>query len=189
MLPLVQTLARRLLVGSSTAARPFAFFGHSLGARVGFELARSLRRQGKRLPAHLFVSASPAPQCSAPHERQVHMLPKAAFLAELERRNGIPQEVLAEPELLDLLLPMLRADFTLYETAVYSSEPPLDCPITTFGGEEDHLVSREALAAWREQTVGPFQTAFFAGDHFFLRTAETELLRAIGYALQPYMKE
>jgi medium-chain acyl-[acyl-carrier-protein] hydrolase len=113
------------------------------------------------------------------------MLPKAAFLAELERRNGIPQEVLAEPELLDLLLPMLRADFMLFETAVYSSEPPLATPITAFGGMMDPLVSREALAAWREQTAGPFRTAFFAGDHFFLRTAETELLKAVEMALVP----
>jgi medium-chain acyl-[acyl-carrier-protein] hydrolase len=186
MLPLVQALVRGLPARSEE--RPFAFFGHSLGARVSFELARSLRRQGKRSPAHLFVSACPAPQRSAPHGRPIHALPKTAFLAELERRNGIPEEVLAKPEMLDLLLPMLRADFTVYETAVYSSEPPLECPITAFGGIEDPLVSREALAAWREQTAGLFQTVFFAGDHFFLRTAERELLQAVGQALRPYME-
>jgi medium-chain acyl-[acyl-carrier-protein] hydrolase len=181
MLPLVQALARQL--EASSDERPFAFFGHSLGARLSFELARSLRRQGKPLPAHLFVSACPAPQL--PHGPPFHTLPKSAFLAELERFNGIPAEVLAEPELMDLLLPMLRADFTAYETAVYNSEPPLTCPISAFGGSEDPLVSREALSAWREQAAGPFQISFFSGDHFFLRTAEKELLRAIEMALAP----
>ena len=190
MLALVQALGRGLPVHSderpfAQGAENFGFFGHSLGARVSFELARSLRRQGKSLPGHLFVSACPAPQRSVPHGRPIHTLPKAAFLAELKRRNGIPAEVLAQPELLDLLLPMLRADFTVNETAVYSSEPPLECPITAFGGIEDPLVSREALASWEEQAAGPFQISFFAGDHFFLRTAETQLLQAVEMALSP----
>ncbi|UCC54021.1 MAG: thioesterase, partial [Anaerolineaceae bacterium] len=162
---------------ADSSQRPFAFFGHSLGARVGFEVARSLRRQGKPLPAQLFVSACPAPQL--PSGRPIHMLPKAAFLAELQRRNGIPQEVLAHPELLELLLPMLRADFMVIETAVYRSEPPLNFPITAFGGIEDPIVSRGALEAWEEQTSGPFNMVFFAGDHFFLRTAEDQLLQTI----------
>ena len=124
MLPLVQALARQLRASSDE--RPFAFFGHSLGARLSFELARSLRRQGKPLPAHLFVSACAAPQI--PRERSLHTLPRTAFLAELERFNGIPKAVLAEQELLDLMLPVLRADFTVYETAVYNSEPSLSLP-------------------------------------------------------------
>ncbi len=186
MLTLVQELARHLPADDDE--RPFAFFGHSMGARAAFELARLLRRQGEALPVQLFVSGCPAPQL--PHERPLHILPKAAFLAELKRRGGIPQKMLAKaevfgtlPELLDLLLPIVRADLTVYETAVYSSEPPLACPITAFGGRDDPLVSQEALAAWEEQTAGPFQMSFFAGDHFFLQTAERELLQAVAMAL------
>ena len=175
MLPLVQALARHLPLDG--ADRPFAFFGHSLGARVGFELARSLRRQGRPLPAHLFVSACAAPQL--PLGRPLHMLPKDALLAELQRRNGISPAILAQPELLDLLLPLLRADLKLVETAVYHSEPSLDCAITAFGGIEDPIVSREALQGWGGQTSGPFEMLFFTGDHFFLRTAEGQLLQAI----------
>lgn len=175
MLPLVQALARHLPVDDGE--RPFAFFGHSLGARVGFELARSLRRQGRRLPAHLFASACAAPQL--PLGRPIHALPKDALLAELQRRNGIPQAVMTQPELLDLLLPLLRADLMVVETAVYHSEPALDCAITALGGVEDPIVSREALEAWGEQTSGPFKVVFFAGDHFFLRTAEGQVLQAI----------
>jgi len=180
MLPLIQALARQFPLDSGE--RPFAFFGHSMGARVGFELVRSLRRQGRPLPAHLFVSACAAPQL--PLGRAIHMLPKDVLLAELQRRKGIPQAVLAQPELLDLLLPLLRADLRVVETVVYHSEPALDCAITAFGGLEDPIVSREALEGWGEQTSGPFKTAFIAGDHFFLRTAEGQLLQAIAGALK-----
>jgi medium-chain acyl-[acyl-carrier-protein] hydrolase len=152
-----------------------------MGARVAFELARALRREGEALPAQLFAAACPAPQL--PRERPVYTLPKADLLAELERRGGIPQEVLAEPELLDLLLPVVRADLKLVETSVYRSEPPLACAITAFGGIDDPLVSRAALAAWAEQSAESFAISFFAGDHFFLRTAEKELLHAVAMAL------
>ena len=187
MLPLVQALARHFPEegvenGTDDGKRPFAFFGHSLGARLGFELALSLRRQFKPLPAHLFISACAAPQLR-PDFRSIHALPKSAFLAELERRNGTPQEVFAHPELLDLLLPMLRADFAVYETAVYHSETALTVPISVFGGREDPLVSSAALEAWSEQTTVLFEATYFTGDHFFLRTAEKELLLEISRLL------
>jgi medium-chain acyl-[acyl-carrier-protein] hydrolase len=178
MFALVQILAGQPPLNDS---RPFAFFGHSMGARIAFELARALRRQRQTLPACLLLSACPAPQL--PPRAPVHALPQKAFLAELKRRNGIPAAVLAEPELLDLLLPMVRADLTLYETAVYEEEPPLDCPITTFGGREDPIVPSPALSAWSAQTTGPFQQILLPGDHFFLRTAEGPLLHAIRTAL------
>jgi medium-chain acyl-[acyl-carrier-protein] hydrolase len=97
----------------------------------------------------------------------------------LERRQGIPAEVLAETELLNLLLPMVRADFKLHETAEYHDEPPLACSITTFGGSQDPIVSPEALSAWSVQTAGSFKQLAFPGNHFFLRTTEKQLLHAI----------
>ena len=186
MLPLVQALARNFPQDDSkhwpASDHSFAFFGHSLGARLAFELTRTLRRQSRPLPAHLFLSACPAPQL-LPVTPAIHTLPKSAFLTELQRRNGIPQEVAAHPELMDLLLPMLRADFAVYETAVYRSESPLACPITAFGGNDDPLVSSAALEAWSVQTSGAFQASFFDGDHFYLRTAEGQLLQQIGRIL------
>ena len=187
MLPLVQGLARHFPegdaeTGAKSGGRPFAFFGHSLGARLSFELTLTLRRQLKPLPVHLLVSACSAPQLRL-STRPIHALPKTAFLAELEQRNGTPAAVFAHPELMDLLLPMLRADFTVYETAVYRSEAPLPLPISAFGGREDPLVSSAALEAWSEQTTETFEVTYFAGDHFFLRTAEKELLPAIGRLL------
>jgi medium-chain acyl-[acyl-carrier-protein] hydrolase len=178
--PLVQALAQALV---PLLDKPFAFFGHSLGALVSFELARQLRRQSGVLPAHLFVSADRAPQI--PHrDRLIHALPEAEFLAELRRLNGIPGKVLEEAELMQIMLPVLRADFAVYETYVYSAELPLNCPISTFGGLQDQRVSRGDLEAWRDQTSGSFSLQMFPGDHFFLNTTQPLLLQALSQELR-----
>lgn len=178
--PPIQALAQALV---PLLDKPFAFFGHSLGALVGFELARQLRRQSGVQPVRLFVSADRAPQI--PHrDRPIHALPEAEFLGELRRLNGIPREVLEEAELMQIMLPVLRADFAVYETYVYSSEPPLNCPISTFGGLQDHRVSRGDLEAWRDQTSGSFSLRMFPGDHFFLRTTQPLLLHALSQELR-----
>src|SRR5205814_4666171 len=106
---------------------PCAFFGHSMGALVSFELARYLRRQHGLSPVHLFVSGRRAPQLSDP-DPPIHPLPEAEFLEELRSLKGTPEEVLQNTELLQLLLPLLRADFAVCETYAYAPETPLLCP-------------------------------------------------------------
>jgi medium-chain acyl-[acyl-carrier-protein] hydrolase len=170
-------LALRPLAGDR-----FAFFGHSLGAQVAFELARRLRRRGQPQPLHLFVSASPAPQCPSSHP-PLHTLPREAFIAVLRARHALLDEVLTHQELLDLVLPALLADFTLLETAVYVTEPPLGCPITAFGGAADVQVSAAELAAWSAQTTATFTQRLLPGDHLFLHTNRAELLDEIGRIL------
>lgn len=163
--------------------KPFAFFGHSLGALVGFELAHRLRWQSGVQPVHLFVSAARAPQILSRH-RSIHALPEKEFLAELRRLNGTPRKVLANAELMQILLPVLRADFAAYESYVYSIErPPLGCSISAFGGLQDHRVSRGDLEAWRHQTSAPFSLRMFPGDHFFLSTTEPPLLKTLAQDL------
>ncbi|MGD0207572.1 MAG: alpha/beta fold hydrolase [Verrucomicrobiota bacterium] len=178
--PLVQTLAQALV---PLLDKPFAFFGHSLGALVGFELARQLRRHSGVQPVRLFVSAARAPQI--PHrDRPIHALPEGEFLAELRRLNGIPGKVLEEVELMQIMLPVLRADFAVYETYVYPTEPSLHCPISTFGGLQDQRVSRGDLEAWRNQTNGSFSLRMFPGDHFFWNTTQPLLLQALSQELR-----
>jgi medium-chain acyl-[acyl-carrier-protein] hydrolase len=157
---------------------PFAFFGHSVGALIGFELARKLRRQNARGPVHLFVSARRAPQIPEPGP-PLHRLPDAAFKDELRRFNGTPEVVLREPELMELFLPLLRADFALLETYVYSNDEPLDCPITAFGGLQDTKATSDELAAWREQTKRDFTLRMFPGGHFYLQNGRSLLLGSI----------
>lgn len=178
--PLVQALAQAL---APLLDKPFAFFGHSLGALISFELARQLRRQSGVQPVRLFVSADRAPQI--PHrDRPIHALPEEEFLAELRRLNGIPGKVLAEAELMQMLLPVLRADFAVYETYVYSIEPPLTCPISTLGGLQDQRVRRGDLEAWRDQTNGSFSLRMFPGDHFYWNTTQPLLLQALSQELR-----
>jgi len=178
--PLVQALAQALV---PLMDKPFAFFGHSLGALVGFELARQLRRQSGVQPVRLFVSADRAPQF--PHrERPMHALPDEEFLVELRRLNGIPGKVLEEVELMRTMLPVLRADLAVCETYVYSTEPPLNCPISTFGGLQDRRVNRGDLEGWREQTSVSFSLRMFPGDHFFWHTTQPLLLQVLSQELR-----
>jgi medium-chain acyl-[acyl-carrier-protein] hydrolase len=163
--------------------KPFAFFGHSMGALISYELARHLRRTGAPLPAHLFVSGHGAPHLPD-RNPPLHALPQAQFVEKLRELNGTPEEVLRHPELLELLIPILRADFAVCETYVHAPEPPLDCPISAFSGLGDEYVNREELEGWREQTTGRFSVRLFPGDHFYLNTARPYLLQALARELE-----
>lgn len=162
---------------------PFAFFGHSMGALLGFEVARQLRRQVNPIPIHLFACSSSAPQ--RPILNPIHTLPEAAFVAELSHRyNAIPQPVLQNSELMQLFLPVLRADLTMLETYVYTNEKPLDCPITVFGGLQDSATSSLNLAEWREQTGSFFTLRMFPGDHFFLHNDKLPFLQVLSQYME-----
>jgi len=180
--PLIQALAQALF---PLLDKPFAFFGHSLGALVSFELARQLRRQYAVQPVRLFISADRAPQIPN-RDPPIHSLSEGEFLVELRRLNGTPREVLEDEELRQIMLPLLRADFAVYETYGYSTEPPLNCPISAFGGSQDHRVSRSDLEAWRDQTSVSFSLRMFPGDHFFLNTTQPPLLGALSQELRGY---
>jgi len=177
--PLVQTAAEALLPHLD---KPFAFFGHSMGALVSFELARQLRKQNSPEPSRLFVSGCFAPNIPDPYP--LHDLPDSEFLEGLRRLNGMPQEALENAELIHLLLPTLRADCTVTETYTYTDRPPLNCPISAFGGLQDHLLSRDDLDGWRQQTTASFSLRMFPGDHFFLQTAQPLLLQILSRELQ-----
>lgn len=159
--------------------KPFAFFGHSLGAIIAFELVRQLRRQNGAQPLRLFVSGSRAPQIPDPYP-PLHHLPDDDFVHEVSvRYQGIPREILENTEMLALLLPALRADFAMSDTYVYGDEAPCACPISCFGGLQDHNSPREHLEAWRRQTGSAFSLNMFEGDHFFLKTARLPLLQTV----------
>lgn len=162
--------------------RPYMFFGHSLGGLVAFELARALRASGSRGPAHLFISAHRAPHLPNPHPEMRH-LDDGPFVDEIKRRyGGIPQAVLDTPDLLQLVLPCLRADFTVFETYQYRDGQPLDIPISAFGGTTDGYVKQDALAEWAAQTSQPFSLRMLPGDHFYLQNERAAVYASIAAA-------
>lgn len=178
--PLIQTLVPLL---KPHLELPFAFFGHSMGALVSFELIRELRRQNCPLPTHLFVSASRAP--GLPDlDPPIHRLPDARLIEKIRQLGGTPEAVLQDTELLEQYLPTLRADFAILETYFYANEDPLNFSITAFGGLEDNKVSQAELAAWQQQTQAEFSLNMFSGGHFFLHKAQSELIKVILAQLQ-----
>ncbi len=158
--------------------RPFAFFGHSMGALLSFELARLLRQQGYPAPKHLFVSAHRAPHLML-DRIPTHNLPEPEFIEEMRRLEGTPEAVLANAELRELVFPALRADFQAIETYQYRHCKPLDCPVTVFGGLQDVDVDIVSLEGWRQFTNKKFKLRMFNGNHFFLYEAQPLILQEV----------
>ena len=165
--------------------RPFALLGHSMGGTLSFELTRLLRRLGLPLPVKLFISACGAPQMPS-LERRSYDLPEPELIEELRRLNGTPSEILANRELLNILLPVIRADFSVCQTYIYTKEPPLDIPITVLRGLSDEDIPEESATAWNEQTTGEFKCFNFPGDHFFCHTEKIRITEIITRELFSY---
>jgi medium-chain acyl-[acyl-carrier-protein] hydrolase len=173
---LVDTLSD--LVGAH-ADLPFALLGHSLGALTAFEVTRSLRRKGLPMPRHLLISG-----CEAPHTRstrqRLHELDDAALLEALDELNGTPAEILREHELMQLLLPAIRADFEFVANYCYRPAAPLDVPITVLAGLADSHVEHINVVNWDAHTAAAYAIHWLPGDHFFIdsqRTAVLDILR------------
>jgi surfactin synthase thioesterase subunit len=161
---------------------PYALYGHSLGSIVAFELARHMTAAGKP-PAHLFVSGRKAPQLQRPH-KDMHKMSDDAFVdAIMQRYGGIPQEVLDEPELLAMMMPMARADIEMYELYAYAPGEQLPCRISTFAGEEDHSHPPAELNAWNEQSVVGCTSSVLPGGHFFINTHKDLFLQRLSQQL------
>lgn len=165
---------------------PFALFGHSMGALLAYELARTLTCVGIS-PRAVFVSAACAPQ-TVTHRTQLHRLPNAALIQELaERYHAVPVEILNDDEAQELFLPALRADLELLETYAHTPGVLLECPIFAFGGKADPEVTSEDLLRWREQTQHAFRVELFPGGHFYLYELQDSFLQALNTALMALM--
>jgi len=166
--------------------KPFVFFGHSMGALIAFELARTLRRKYDHEPRALFVSGCRGPQTPR-SEPITYNLPHDEFIDELIKMDGTPKEVIEHAELMELMIPLLRADFQLVQTYTYLPDAPLRCPITIYGGLQDNHVPRELLPRWKELTSSRCWLHMLPGDHFFVRSSQAQLLKLLTHELQEIM--
>lgn len=176
--PLLERLVAALL--PTLDRGPFAFFGHSLGALLAFEVTRALRRRGAPLPRLLIAAGRAAPSHGGAAHRLSAIADDDQFVRAVQSYyGGIPPALLAERELLALIAPILRADLKLAEHYEYRAEPPLPVPIRAFGGDDDPAVDEQALRDWSAETTAGFGVQRFPGGHFFVQESRGALLRAI----------
>jgi medium-chain acyl-[acyl-carrier-protein] hydrolase len=165
---------------------PYALFGHSMGSLVAFETCRVLAARGAAMPSLLIASGHNAPRV-ARMAQPIHNSPKDTFIAHLRTLGATPPEVFDTPDLLELMLPILRNDFRACETYSPAEPAPLPVPIAVYGGLADKDTNREALFAWQRETSGPCVVRMFPGGHFFINeradhvvsTLERDLIGAL----------
>ncbi|MFC5903001.1 thioesterase II family protein [Streptomyces zhihengii] len=159
--------------------RPYAWFGHSMGALIGYEMCRTLRARGVRPPGLLIASGRRAPHLPS-RQPAVHAAPRRELVDHLRELNGTPAEVLDSAAALSALLPMVRADFAVSETYRWRPGPPLDCPVAVYGGRNDPLATPGELAGWQRHTAADAEVRLFDGGHFFLHEgARDQVLSAL----------
>lgn len=179
---LIQALVPALLPHFT---KPFAFFGHSMGALISFGLAHQLLKQGYPLPEHLFLSAYRAPQI--PNHESLHTASDAALMRKVLELDGTQQAVFENEELRRFLLPLMRTDFSVCETYVHTANHPLERPITVFGGLQDNRAPKTVLEPWQKQTSKAFRLHMLPGGHFFWRSAPQPLLQLLKQELEQYL--
>ncbi|MFJ9679413.1 thioesterase II family protein [Streptomyces sp. NPDC101194] len=177
--PLVEAVAAELL---PVMDGPVAFFGHSCGAMLAFEVARFLHAAGGPEPVHLFLSAQPSPE--AFRERpKLHELSHEDFRAEMVNLGGIDEEIVEDVEILDALLPAVRADFAVWERHRVAPVPRLDVPFSVLAGRTDVRTPLDSLDGWRAYTSARFDTRLHPGGHFYFLDASADVLASIGRTL------
>ncbi|MEV4178898.1 thioesterase domain-containing protein [Nonomuraea sp. NPDC049709] len=174
-------------VETSAAGRRYAMYGHSLGALVAFEVVREVRRRGGPQPVHLFVSGSDAPHVTYEDGPMVRKMNRDEVVELLRRLGGTPEWLLADAEALEMILPAVRADFTVKETYLYQDEPPLDLPISALPSRSDPRVTLAKADGWREQTSGNFARHLFDGGHFAVFEQAPRTHRIVAEALRPWV--
>ena len=163
---------------------PFAFFGHSMGALIAFETTIRLREIAGPKPTHLFISNFRAPHLSDPDPISPD-LPDDQFVERLLQYEGMPQAILDNSELMELLLPILRSDFSVINSYHFRQREPIDCPITLFGSLGDPKIHRYEMEAWSSHTSAFFYSYYYQGGHFYIHKSYPEVIGRINQLILP----
>ena len=158
--------------------RPYALFGHSMGALLAYGVARETARHGGPAPVRLFVSGAGGPG-GGPKKKNRPAWSDDELVAELREMGGTPDAVLDEPELLGIILPILRADYAVcdaFRAAPVAADPELTCPVSILGGAADEY-DEDQLSRWAAVTRGPSRQRIFPGGHFFLTEESADAVR------------
>jgi surfactin synthase thioesterase subunit len=154
--------------------RPLVLFGHSMGATLGFEVARRLERDHGVVPRALFASARRAPSC--PRDESVHQRDDDGLIEEVRKLSGTDSAILDDDELIRMALPAIRADYRAAETYAYEPGPNLRCPVVSLVGDDDPKVTVEEARAWSRHTDASAEFHVFRGGHFYLTSHQQEIL-------------
>ena len=174
------------VVVTEAAGRPYAVYGHSVGALVAFETVRAIRRRGRQQPVHLFVSGCSAPSSAPDDEPLVAGMTTPEVVQMLRRLGGTPEWLLADAGAVEMILPPFRADFSVKQTYEYRPEPPLTIPVTVLASTDDPRAPVVLQEQWHEHTVGPVQQHLLTGGHFAIYEQGALTRSLISEALAPW---
>lgn len=147
--------------------RPYALFGHSMGAIVGYLILHRKLRSKAMMPVCFIASGNDGPS-HCPHKERIHQVPEGEFAEAMKAYGGLPPGLLEDDSLMRFFQPILRADFEVYETYVHQIRPKLPCAITVLCGVQDNTCSKEGLASWQDESEQRINRIELAGDHFFI---------------------
>lgn len=157
----------------SLRGTPIALFGHSMGASIAHEVALRLERRHGLVADTLLVSARLPPRY---HRSRDPRADDEALLADVRRLDGRGAAVLDDPDMRELVLPAIRADYRLADTYVASPGQTVTAPVVAYVGDRDPDVRVSQMRAWSEVTAAGFVVGVFPGDHFYLFGQEAELV-------------
>ncbi|MBE5096681.1 thioesterase [Bacillus thuringiensis] len=164
--------------------KPFIFFGHSMGSLLAYELAYKVKQLNGVNPFHMFLSGGKTPQGYANENKKIHLFPNEEFKNEIKQMGGTPQEILDNPELLDIFIPILKSDFKIIENYIFSSDNfKFDCNITVLHGRKDDI-SEEEILRWKLYTKKNCNIVPFEGGHFFINECTESIVKLINQEIQ-----
>lgn len=173
------------MIDNQLEGMPYSFFGHSMGGIIAYELARKIRDLKRIQPVHLFIAGRGAPNINREDEKVFHKLPEEQFKKEILELGGTPKEFFEHPELIDVLLPMLKSDFKIAENYKFADKEgikPLDYDISVFIGKDED-VTAEQMHSWRIHTTSICTIYYLAGEHFFINEETEQIVKIVNHTL------